>query len=83
MKEVEQGKKRKYFFLLLVFINTLHYSSKSIIFFFFERTHKEKFEESDRSKMPLVIFGDSLRNRDHVKFKGLRYDVSKKKFINN
>ncbi|ORE12756.1 hypothetical protein BCV71DRAFT_280194 [Rhizopus microsporus] len=33
------------------------------------KTHKEKFEESDRSKMPLVIFGDSLRNRDHVKFK--------------
>ncbi|KAL4207312.1 hypothetical protein AB4K20DRAFT_1971602 [Rhizopus microsporus] len=28
--------------------------------------------------MPLVIFGDGLRNKDHIKFKGLRHGVSNK-----
>lgn len=28
--------------------------------------------------MPLVIFGDGLRNKDHLKFKGLRTGVSNK-----
>ncbi|ORE07158.1 hypothetical protein BCV72DRAFT_304893 [Rhizopus microsporus var. microsporus] len=26
--------------------------------------------------MPLVIFGDGLKNKDHVRFKGLRHGVS-------
>ncbi|CEI97915.1 hypothetical protein G6F70_005980 [Rhizopus microsporus] len=30
--------------------------------------------------MPLVIFGNGLRNKDHVKFKGLRHGVSNKTY---
>ncbi|KAI8638421.1 hypothetical protein BD408DRAFT_423041 [Parasitella parasitica] len=26
--------------------------------------------------MPLVVFGDGLKNKDHIKFRGLRYGVS-------
>lgn len=28
--------------------------------------------------MPLVVFGDGLKNKDHVKFKGLRHGISNK-----
>ena len=28
--------------------------------------------------MPLVIFGDGLKNKDHIKFRGLRHGVSNK-----
>jgi hypothetical protein len=28
--------------------------------------------------MPLIIFGDGLKNKSHVKFKGLRVGVSEK-----
>ena len=38
--------------------------------------HKEKFEEGDRGKMPLILFGDGLNNKSHVKYKGLRTGVS-------
>ncbi|KAI8073508.1 uncharacterized protein B0P05DRAFT_580265 [Gilbertella persicaria] len=41
-------------------------------------THKEKFEEGDQSKIPLIVFGDGLKNKLHVKFKGLRYGVIEK-----
>ncbi|RCH89815.1 hypothetical protein CU097_010872 [Rhizopus azygosporus] len=45
---------------------------------FRRRKNKTRFEEGDCKKMPLVIFSDSLRNKDHVKFKGLRRGVSNK-----
>ncbi|KAI7901644.1 uncharacterized protein BX663DRAFT_543989 [Cokeromyces recurvatus] len=35
------------------------------------RKNKSCFEEGDRKKMSLVIFGDGLQNKDHIKFKGL------------
>ena len=28
--------------------------------------------------MPLVVFGDALKNKDHIKFRGLRHGVSNK-----
>jgi hypothetical protein len=31
-----------------------------------------------KKKMPLIIFGGGLKNKDHVKFKGLRHGVSNK-----
>ncbi|KAG2191036.1 hypothetical protein INT47_006012 [Mucor saturninus] len=40
------------------------------------RNHKEKFEEGDKSKMPLIIFGDGLKNKSRVKISGLRHGVS-------
>ncbi|KAI7891472.1 uncharacterized protein EV154DRAFT_442882 [Mucor mucedo] len=40
------------------------------------RSHKEKFEEGDKSKMPLIIFGDGLKNKSHVKISGIRHGVS-------
>ncbi|KAI7903542.1 uncharacterized protein BX663DRAFT_506810, partial [Cokeromyces recurvatus] len=33
------------------------------------RKNKSCFEEGDRKKMPLVIFGVGLQNKDHIKFK--------------
>ncbi|KAG2209788.1 hypothetical protein INT47_001936 [Mucor saturninus] len=39
------------------------------------RAFKEKFEEGDKSKMPMIIFGDGLKNKSHVRFKGLRHGV--------
>ncbi|KAI9267783.1 hypothetical protein EDC94DRAFT_657383 [Helicostylum pulchrum] len=38
----------------------------------------EFFEEGDRTKMPLIIFGDGLENEDQTKFRGLRPGVSDK-----
>ncbi|KAG2197041.1 hypothetical protein INT47_009757 [Mucor saturninus] len=43
-----------------------------------KREHKENFEEGDRNKMPLIIFGDGLKNKSQVKFKGLRSGVTDK-----
>ncbi|KAI7889213.1 uncharacterized protein EV154DRAFT_592502 [Mucor mucedo] len=40
------------------------------------KSHKEKFEEGDKSKMPLIIFGDGLKNKSHVKISGIRHGVS-------
>ncbi|PHZ08227.1 uncharacterized protein RHIMIDRAFT_295401 [Rhizopus microsporus ATCC 52813] len=54
-------------------MNTSYCSSKS--FFFSERKHKEKFEEGDRTRMQLIIFGDGMKNKHHDKFKGLRCGV--------
>ncbi|KAG2194004.1 hypothetical protein INT47_005006, partial [Mucor saturninus] len=51
-------------------------SSSSFFSFFKKRNHKEKFEEGDKSKMPLIIFGDGLKNKSHVKISGHRHDVS-------
>lgn len=48
------------------------------VLYFFERKHKEKFEEGDQSKRPLVVFGNGLKNKNHVKFKGLRHGVSER-----
>ena len=42
----------------------------------YRRRNKNRFEKGDRKKMPLVIFGDGLRNKDHIKFKGIRHGVS-------
>ncbi|KAI7898357.1 uncharacterized protein BX663DRAFT_581935 [Cokeromyces recurvatus] len=42
------------------------------------RNYKEKFEEGDRKKMPIVVFGDGLKNKSQVEFKGLRHDVVEK-----
>lgn len=42
------------------------------------RKHKPCFVEGDKNKMPLVIFGDGLKNKEHVKFRGLRPGVSGK-----
>ena len=28
--------------------------------------------------MPMVVFGDGLKNKDHIKFRGLRHGVSNK-----
>ncbi|CEP07860.1 hypothetical protein [Parasitella parasitica] len=38
--------------------------------------HKSQFAEGDATRMPLVVFGDSLKGRSHVKFKGHRVGVS-------
>ncbi|KAI8062967.1 hypothetical protein BDF21DRAFT_428408 [Thamnidium elegans] len=38
--------------------------------------HKSHFVEGDRTKMPLVIFGDGLKGSSHVKYKGRRVGVS-------
>ncbi|KAG2200602.1 hypothetical protein INT47_007346 [Mucor saturninus] len=43
-----------------------------------KREHKEKFEGGDRNKMPLIIFGDGLKNKSQTKFKGLRSGVMDK-----
>ncbi|KAL7326540.1 hypothetical protein PS15p_208868 [Mucor circinelloides] len=43
-----------------------------------KRKNKACFEVGDKSKMPLVIFGDGLKNKDHTKFRGLRHGVSNK-----
>ena len=49
-----------------------------MLFVSYRRKNKSRFEEDDCKKKPLVIFDDSLRNKDHVKFKDLRYGVSNK-----
>lgn len=59
-------------------MNTSYNCSSERFFFSFEREHKERFEEGDRSKMPLVVFGNGLKNKSHVKFKGLRHGASEK-----
>ncbi|KAI8968367.1 hypothetical protein BDF20DRAFT_895957, partial [Mycotypha africana] len=41
-------------------------------------TYKRSFELGDKSKMPLVLFGDGLTNRAQVRFKGLQAGVSRK-----
>ncbi|KAL7318631.1 hypothetical protein PS15m_001849 [Mucor circinelloides] len=43
-----------------------------------KRKNKPCFEVGDKSKMPLVVFGDGLKNKDHIKFRGLRHGVSNK-----
>ncbi|KAG1639716.1 hypothetical protein G6F44_007556 [Rhizopus delemar] len=40
--------------------------------------HKERFEEGDRKKMPMIVFGNGLQNKSHVKYKGLRRGVTDK-----
>ncbi|CEG63941.1 hypothetical protein RMATCC62417_01005 [Rhizopus microsporus] len=35
-------------------------------------THKSHFNEGDTTKMPLIIFGDSLKGNTHVRFRGRR-----------
>lgn len=52
------------------------YCSSFNFFFKKQRNHKERFEEGDKSKMPLIIFGDGLKNKSHVKISGLRHGVS-------
>ncbi|KAI7889643.1 uncharacterized protein EV154DRAFT_273304 [Mucor mucedo] len=42
------------------------------------KKNKACFEVGNNNKMPLVIFGDGLKNKDHVKFKGLRRGISNK-----
>ncbi|ORE02990.1 hypothetical protein BCV72DRAFT_296959 [Rhizopus microsporus var. microsporus] len=37
-----------------------------------------QFQVGDQTKMPLVIFGDGMKNKDHVKFKCLWHGVSGK-----
>ncbi|GAA5809667.1 hypothetical protein MFLAVUS_003079 [Mucor flavus] len=37
------------------------------------RKSKNCFKEGDVKKMPLVVFEDGLKNKDHIKFKGLRH----------
>ncbi|KAI7907125.1 uncharacterized protein BX663DRAFT_573207 [Cokeromyces recurvatus] len=43
-----------------------------------KRNNKVCFEKGNSSKMPLVVFGEGLKNKDHIKFKGLRHAVSNK-----
>ncbi|KAI7891624.1 uncharacterized protein EV154DRAFT_481056 [Mucor mucedo] len=43
-----------------------------------KREHKGKFEEGDRYKMTLIIFGDGLKIRSQTRFKGLRFGVTDK-----
>ncbi|KAI7890973.1 uncharacterized protein EV154DRAFT_551845 [Mucor mucedo] len=40
-----------------------------------KQAFKEKFKEGDKSKMPMIIFGDGLKNKSHVRFKGPRHGV--------
>lgn len=42
------------------------------------RAHKYAFNEGDRRRMPLIVFGDGLRNKAHVRFAGLRHGLSEK-----
>lgn len=42
------------------------------------RKNKNCFEKGDVKKMPLVAFGDGLKNKDHLKFKGHRHGLSNK-----
>lgn len=46
--------------------------------FFSKRNYKEKFEEGDPKKMPMIIFGNGLKNKSQVKFKGLRHGVTER-----
>ncbi|GAA5816891.1 hypothetical protein MFLAVUS_010426 [Mucor flavus] len=38
--------------------------------------YKNRFTEGDSTEMPLVVFGDGLKGKSHVKFKGRRTGVS-------
>ncbi|GAA5812996.1 hypothetical protein MFLAVUS_006462 [Mucor flavus] len=42
------------------------------------RKNKNCFKEGDVKKMPLVVFGDGLKNKDHIKLKGHRHGLSNK-----
>lgn len=44
----------------------------------YSKKNKACFKVGDNSKMPLVVFGDGLKNKDHIKFKGLRHGISNK-----
>lgn len=55
-----------------------YFLSRSIDLFIFYRAHKERFEEGDRKKMPMIVFGNGLQNKSHVKYKGLRRGMTDK-----
>lgn len=38
--------------------------------------HKSHFTEGDLTKMPLIVFGDGLKGKSHVKYRGHRVGVS-------
>ena len=44
----------------------------------YRRPHCREFQQRDPGKMPLVVFGDVLKNRFQVKFRGLRHGLNEK-----
>ncbi|GAA5811239.1 hypothetical protein MFLAVUS_004671 [Mucor flavus] len=41
-----------------------------------KKSHREMFQEGDPHKMPLIVFGDGLKNKSQVKYRGLRTDIN-------
>jgi hypothetical protein len=40
------------------------------------RAHKSHFNEGDTTRMPLIVFGDGLKGKAHVRFRKRRVGVS-------
>ncbi|GAA5812652.1 hypothetical protein MFLAVUS_006109 [Mucor flavus] len=81
-KTLSIEKYSSYITYMIEHLNALHsfynFETAKIKWLNYLASQKTIQEKGDVKKMPLVVFGDGLKNKDHIKLKGHRHGLSNK-----